>query len=193
VTLPSSTIETVHRSDSSGTTDNFTKFLAGAAASDWTYSHASAWAAPGGQGAKGSSVVASTVKSTPNSIGYVELSYATQSGLPTAQVKNAAGEYVKASTDGASKGLSTATLATGKDLKITFDYATPVTGAYPIYLVSYEIVCTAGLDSSKEALLKSFLTYTSSAAGQSSITSLGYAPLPTSVASKVAAEVTTLP
>jgi phosphate transport system substrate-binding protein len=191
--LPGTTIQTVHRSDSSGTTDNFSKFLGGAAAADWPYAHSSDWKGPGGQGAKGSSVVASTVKSTDGSIGYVELSYATQSGIPTAQIKNASGEYVVASTDGASKGLSTAKLADGKDLAVTFDYATPVTGAYPIYLISYEIVCTAGLDSSKEGVLKSFLTYTASDAGQSSITSLGYSPLPDAVATKVRAAITALP
>ena len=54
------TITTVHRADDSGTTDNFTKYLSGAAASDWTYDHGKAWKAPGGQAAKGSDGVAST-------------------------------------------------------------------------------------------------------------------------------------
>jgi len=183
--LPDTTIASVHRSDSSGTTDNFTKFLAGAGGSDWTFGNGSDWKATGGQGSKGSDGIASTVKSTPGAIGYVELSYAENSGLSTAQLKNAAGEFVKVSTDGASKGVSTATAAAGSDLVLTFDYKTAVPGAYPAYLVSYEIVCTKGLDAAKGALVKSFLTYTSSEAGQASISDLGYAPLPSSVASKV--------
>ena len=68
------------------------------------------------------------MKSTAGAIGYVEESYADDAGLPTAQIKNANGEYVKASTDAASKGLSTATVADGNDLKVTFDYTTKVAG-----------------------------------------------------------------
>jgi phosphate transport system substrate-binding protein len=194
VTLPSATIQTVHRSDGSGTTDNFTKFLAGAAPSAWSYDHSSNWPAPGGQGSKGSSVVASTVKATPYAIGYVELSYATQSGLPTALIENAAGQYVVPSAHGASLGLSTATLASEPDLVVTFNYTTPVANAYPIYLVSYEIMCSTGaVNPAAEAPLKSFLTYTSSSAAQSSLTSFGYAPLPTALNAKVAAEIASLP
>ncbi len=63
--LPSAAITTVHRSDSSGTTDNFTKYLTAAGASDWTYDHDKQWKAPGGQGAKGSDGVSAVVKSDP--------------------------------------------------------------------------------------------------------------------------------
>ena len=193
VSLPSSPIQTIHRSDSSGTTDNFSKFMNGAAAADYPTEHSSDWKAPGGQGAKGSDGITSVVKSTAGAIGYVEESYADNAGLPTAEIKNASGEYVKPSTAAASKGLSTAKVADGDDLKVTFDYTTPVAGAYPIYLISYEIVCTAGQDPAKAGLVKSFLTYTASEAGQSSITDLGYAPLPSSLATKVRADVAKLP
>jgi phosphate transport system substrate-binding protein len=192
-TLPDATIATVHRSDGSGTSDNFTKFLKGVGGSAWTYDSGSDWKAPGGQGSKGSDGVTATVKSTPNSIGYAELSYAENAGLPTVDVKNAAGEYAKISTDGASKGLSTAKVAEGDDLKLTFDYTTSVAGAYPIYLVTYEIACTAGGDAAAAPLVKSFLTYTASEAGQSAISGLGYAPLPDGVATKVRAVVAKLP
>src|SRR5205085_518168 len=74
VSLPSATIVTFHRSDSSGTTDNFTKYLTAAAGSSWTYDHDKVWKAPGGQGAKGSDGVAAALKSTPNSLGYIEYS-----------------------------------------------------------------------------------------------------------------------
>jgi phosphate transport system substrate-binding protein len=196
VNLPSIAIQTIHRSDSSGTTDNFSKYMNGTDPTDWPTAHSSDWKGAGGQGAKGSDGITSVVKSTAGAIGYVEQSYADNASLPTAEVKNAAGEYVKPSTDAASKGLSTATVAAGDDLVVTFDYKTPVPGAYPIYLVSYEIVCTAGGsggDTGKEGLLKSFLTYTASDRGQSSIVSLSYSPLPSSLAAKVSAVVAKLP
>ncbi|WP_416210944.1 phosphate ABC transporter substrate-binding protein PstS, partial [Frankia sp. Cr2] len=111
VTLPSTAIVSVHRSDGSGTTDNFTKFLDGAAKSDWTFGSGSDWKAPTGQGSKGSDGVTSTVKSTAGAIGYVELSFAENAGLSTAKIKNGAGEYVAVSTEATSKGVSTATVA----------------------------------------------------------------------------------
>jgi phosphate transport system substrate-binding protein len=182
----------VHRSDGSGTTDNFTKFLKGTGGADWTYDSGSDWKAPGGQGSKGSDGVTSTVKSTAGAIGYAELSYAENAGLSTAKVKNAAGEFVAVSTDAASKGLSTAKLGTGDDLKLTFDYSTATPGAYPVYLVTYEITCSKGLSADKAALVKSFLTYTASAGGQSAIVGLGYAPLPDSVATRVRSVVSSI-
>ncbi|MCK9930052.1 phosphate ABC transporter substrate-binding protein PstS [Frankia sp. Mgl5] len=185
VSLPDAPIQSVHRSDGSGTTDNFTKFLKGAAASDWTFDGGSDWTAPGGQGAKGSDGVTSTVKSTPNAIGYVELSYAENASLPTALIGNAADEFVEVSTDAASIGISTAKIADGDDLKLTFDYTTATKGAYPIYLATYEIACTAGTPADQAPLLKSFLTYIASEAGQSAIADLGYAPLPDEIATKV--------
>jgi phosphate ABC transporter phosphate-binding protein len=190
--LPSATIATVHRSDGSGTTDNFTKFLKAVGGADWTFDSGSDWKAPGGQGAKGSDGVTSTVKSTENSIGYAELSYAENAGLSTVKVKNAAGEYVAPSTDGASLGLSTAKIADGDDLKLTFDHTTPVRGAYPLYLVTYEIACTKGLPADQAALVKSFLTYTASDAAQKAISDLGYAPLPDPVATRVRSVVSNL-
>ena len=134
----------------------------------------------------------STVKSTPNSIGYAELSYAENAELSTAKVKNANGEFVEVSTDAASLGLSTAKVAEGDDLKLTFDYATATPGAYPIYLVTYEITCTSGLPADQAALVKSFLTYTASKEGQAAISEVGYAPLPDSVATRVRAVVAKL-
>ena len=86
----SATIAAFHRSDSSGTTDNFTKFLAATAPSTWTFGNAKDWKAPGGQGSKGSDGVASSVKATANSIGYMELSFAQDAKLTTASVDNGA-------------------------------------------------------------------------------------------------------
>jgi phosphate transport system substrate-binding protein len=188
VKLPSTAIATVHRSDESGTTDNFTKYLSKTAESDWTFSNAKAWKAPGGTGAKGSDGVASAVKSTAGTIAYVELSFAENSDLKMAKVKNGAGEYTELTGASAGKTIEGAKITgTGNDLKMDIDYATTTAGAYPIVLVTYEIACSKG--SAKAAAIKGFLTYTSSTGGQSALGDLGYAPLPAAIQTKVAASV----
>ncbi|HTY72479.1 MAG TPA: phosphate ABC transporter substrate-binding protein PstS [Actinomycetes bacterium] len=189
VSLPNATIVTVHRSDSSGTTDNFTKYLTAAGGSDWTYNHDKVWAAPGGQGAKGSDGVSAVVKSTPNTIAYVEQSFATLNNLSIAKIDNGAGA-VELTPEAVSKAVAAATVVgTGDDLSLSLDYATKTPGAYPIVLVTYEITCLQGLSSDQAALVKGFLTYTSSDAGQGKLTALGYAPLPPEIQAKVQAAV----
>jgi phosphate transport system substrate-binding protein len=189
VTLPSATITTVHRSDSSGTTDNFTKYLDTAAKSDWTYGHDKQWKAPGGQGAKGSDGVAAAVKSTPNSIAYVEYSFAKQNQLGIAKIDNGGGA-VELTPENVGKAVSAAQVTgTGDDLTLKLDYTTKTAGAYPILLVTYEITCVKGLPTDQAGLTKAFLAYASSQAGQSKLTDLGYAPLPSDIQQKVAAVV----
>ena len=186
--LPDTTIATVHRSDESGTTDNFTKYLSKSAEADWTFGNAKAWKAPGGTGAAKSDGVASQVKSTAASISYVELSFAENSDLQKAKIKNGAGEYTELTGDSAGKTIAGAKIeGTGDDLKLAIDYATTEAGAYPIVLVTYEIACSKG--SAKAAAIKGFLTYTASTGGQSALAELGYAPLPESLRSKVEASV----
>jgi phosphate transport system substrate-binding protein len=190
-TLPSTAIQAVHRSDESGTTDNFTKYLSKTAKADWTYDHAKAWKAPGGTGAAKSDGVAALVKSTAGTIAYVELSFAENSSLSMAKIKNGAGEFTELTGDSAGKTIEGAkVVGTGNDLKMDIDYATTTPGAYPIVLVTYEIACSKG--SAKAADIKAFLTYTSSSAGQSVLSDLGYAPLPASVQSKVATSVASI-
>jgi phosphate transport system substrate-binding protein len=189
VLLPATPIRTVHRSDSSGTTDNFTKFLAAAAADDWHFGSDANWPAPGGSAQKGSNRVVATIERTDGSIGYVESSYATFHDLPTAQVGNAAGEF-PALTDAAAAEMvaGARTTGSGGDLQLAIDYGNKAPGAYPIVLVTYEILCK----SKTKPLTKSFLTYASSPAGQAAATRLGYAPLPDQLREKVAAAVGSL-
>jgi phosphate transport system substrate-binding protein len=114
------------------------------------------------------------------------MSFAKQSQLSTAKVANGSGEFVELSTDSASKALEGAQITgTGNDLSMKIDYATKAQGAYPIVLVTYEVVCEKGLPSQQASFVKSFLNYTSSSAGQGVLTDLGYAPLPASVLTKV--------
>ena len=183
-TLPATAIQTVHRSDESGTTDNFTKYLSKTAETEWTFGNAKAWKAPGGTGAAKSDGVATQVKGTAGTISYVELSFAENSDLKMAKVKNGAGEFAELTGESAGKTIAGAKIeGTGNDLKLSIDYATKEAGAYPIVLVTYEIACSKG--SAKAAAIKGFLTYTASAAGQQALGELGYAPLPDAVRSKV--------
>ena len=108
-TLPNLPIQTFHRSDSSGTSYNFTNYLANDAKSDWTVGANKNWPAPGGQGEHGSSLVASTVKATPGGIGYFEQSFATQNNLPMAAVGNPAGQFVSLTTANVANFLAKAT------------------------------------------------------------------------------------
>jgi phosphate transport system substrate-binding protein len=186
--LPSAAIQAVHRSDESGTTDNFTKYLSKAAEADWTFGNAKAWKAPGGTGAKGSDGIAALVKSTVGTIGYVELSFAENSDLTTAKIKNGAGEFTELTGASAGKTIEGAKITgTGNDLTLSIDYRTSTAGAYPIVLVTYEIACEKG--SAKAADIKAFLNYTASTGGQSALGELGYAPLPETVRAKVATSV----
>ncbi|MFF3669212.1 phosphate ABC transporter substrate-binding protein PstS [Microtetraspora malaysiensis] len=183
--LPSTAIQAFHRSDESGTSDNFTKFLKTTA--DWPYEPAKAWPAEAkGQGSKGSDGVASSVKSTEASISYVDLAYAENSQLQKAKVANGSGEFVELTPESAAKTVESAEIVgTGNDLKLSIDYATKAAGAYPIVLVTYEITCEKGLSAEDTKLVKSFLTYTASDEGQQALTGLGYAPLPASLLTKV--------
>lgn len=184
--LPSLGIQSFHRSDGSGTTYNFTNYLSNDAKADWAFGVNKNWTAPGGQGAKGSQSVAQGVKSTPGGIGYFELSFATQSQIPYAAVSNAAGTFVPLTMDNAVKFLSQAKVTgTGGDLKLRFDYATTDATAYPNLLVTYEIVCSKGNAADKLPLLKNFLGYAASSAGQQELPGQGYIPLPDNLRQQV--------
>ncbi|GIH12362.1 phosphate ABC transporter substrate-binding protein PstS [Rugosimonospora africana] len=192
-TLPSTKILTVHRSDSSGTSDNFTKYLGTVDAADWTFGHDKTWKGPGGDAEKGSDGIASLLGKTDGAIGYVEWSFAQADSLNVAKVGNGAGEFATLDGDSAGKTIASAkTTGSGDDMQLSIDYNTTAAGAYPIVLVTYEIVCEKGNDATKLPLLKDFLSYTASTGGQQAITKVGYAPLPDSVRAKVASTVSNL-
>jgi phosphate transport system substrate-binding protein len=194
VTLPSTKILSVHRSDSSGTTDNFTKFLSKSATADWTFGNDKTWKAPGGDAEKGNDGVAAALSKTDGAIGYVEWSFAQSNNLTMAKIGNASGEFVALTGEAAGKTIAGATVkgSSADDLTLSIDYNTKEPGAYPIVLVTYEIVCEKGNTSAALGLIKSFLVYASSADGQQAATKVGYAPLPESVRSKVASTVSNL-
>ncbi|WP_030300885.1 phosphate ABC transporter substrate-binding protein PstS [Streptomyces katrae] len=186
VTLPSTAIQHFHRSEDSGTTENLGKYLKAAAPEAWTYEAAKKWPAPGGLGASGSAGVATQVKQVDGSIGYFELSYASAQGIKTVDLNTGAAAPVKASADNASKAIAAAKIAgTGSDLALKLDYTTKAEGAYPIVLVTYEVVCDKGNKPETLATVKSFLNYTASDAGQKVLSENGYAPIPAEINTKV--------
>lgn len=188
VTLPSLAIATVHRSESSGTTDNFTKYLT--AAGGWTFTGGKSWTAPGGTGAQGSDGVAKAISSTTGAIGYVEWGFAQSNKLAIAEIDNGSGAVALTAESAGKTVASAKVVGTGKDLSLSIDYATKTAGAYPVVLVTYEIVCSAG-NGAKAALLKSFLGYAATD-GQTSLVSLGAAPLPAEIQAKVVTAVKAL-
>ncbi len=192
VTLPDAPIAQFHRSDESGTTANFTNYLSATAPDIWTYEVGKAWTAPGGQGSKGSDGVASSLTSTPNSVGYVELSFVDGTSLKAAQVDNGGGA-VEATSANAAKSIEAATVTgEGTDLALKLDPTIKTAGAYPIVLVTYEITCSKGLPADQLAVVKPFLQYTASTEGQGILEGIGYVPITGDLLTKVQASVESL-
>ncbi|MEV7120656.1 phosphate ABC transporter substrate-binding protein PstS [Kitasatospora griseola] len=193
VNLPAADIQAIHRSEDSGTTQNLTAYLAKAGGGNWKYPAAKAWAGQGGQSANGSAGVAAQVKQVKNSISYVELSYAQTNKLNSAAIATGAAKPVEATAANAATSLANAkVVGTGADLALDIDYATKAEGAYPLTLVTYEIVCDKGNKAETLPALKSFLNYTVSDAGQQAIGAVGYVPLPKELAGKVKTQIDAL-
>ncbi|MEU3918802.1 phosphate ABC transporter substrate-binding protein PstS [Streptomyces sp. NPDC029004] len=193
VKLPNKAIQAFHRSEDSGTTANLGKYLGATAKADWPYEPEKKWPAPGGQAASGSAGVAAQVKQAEGAIGYFELSYATSQQIPTVNIATGAAAPVEATPENASKAIAAAKIkGTGKDLALGLDYTTKADGAYPIVLVTYEIVCDNGNKADTLGTVKSFLTYTASDEGQKVLSAAGYAPIPAEINAKVRETVTGL-
>jgi phosphate transport system substrate-binding protein len=177
VELPDGDIKVFARSDESGTTENFEKYLAAAGNGAWTKEPSKQWAGAG-EGREKSSGVQEAVKAEEGSIGYMEWSFARDAQLGIAKIDSGAGP-VELSGDSAGKALEAAkSEGEGNDLRLKLDYATKEADVYPIVLVTYEIACSKGLSAEKAKLVKSFLTYTASDEAQQKLLDIGYAPLP---------------
>ncbi|MBV2152586.1 phosphate ABC transporter substrate-binding protein PstS [Kitasatospora sp. SUK 42] len=191
--LPDAEIQTFHRSDDSGTTENLTKYFAAAGGGAWSYPAGKAWAGKGGQSANGSAGVSAQVKQVKNSISYVELAYAQTNNLKSAAINTGASKPVAATAENAANTFAKAQIAgTGSDLALKLDYATKEEGSYPLVLVTYEIVCDKGNKAETLDTVKSFLTYTISDAGQKAVGEKGYVPLPKTLTDKVNSTIATL-
>jgi phosphate transport system substrate-binding protein len=187
VSLPSTPITTAVRSDSSGTTQNFTLFLKDAVPSVWTLGSSSTikWPSTARAGS-GNPGVAQIVKSTSGAIGYVDYSTAKASGLSFASVQNQSGAYIAPSPSSASAAADGATVASN----LTFAAAwASGAGSYPITYQSWDLVYAQQPSANDAALLKAYLGYLlSPTGGQQLLGGLGYAPLPSSLDQKAVAQ-----
>src|SRR3954452_12045985 len=182
VSLPSSEITIVHRSDESGTTKGFTGFLSSASpawekqvGSDKTVK----W--PTGTGAKGNDGVAAAIKQTPGSVGYVEQAYALQNNFTFADVKNSAGKFVTPTLESVTAAGNGITVPS--DLRFTLG-ASKDPSAYPIssqtFIIVYKDPCKAGASKDQAKGIVEFLDYVLGP-GQATIKKLSYAPLPADI------------
>jgi phosphate transport system substrate-binding protein len=185
VTLPSTSITVAHRSDSSGTTTNFTKFLTAVDPTDWTLGSSDTINWPTGtQGGEKNSGVAQIVQQTEGAVGYVDLADATAAKLQTASIKNAAGKFVAPTVDGAAAAVANAQVkpdlsydpinASGAD-------AYPITS--PTWIIAYEKQSKHNVGTA----LKEFLQYIYGP-GQALAKPSLYAPLPSNIVTKAVAQ-----
>jgi phosphate transport system substrate-binding protein len=183
--LPSSTITLAVRSDSSGTTANFSQYLVNAAGSAWKLGTGSTikWPSTARAG-DGGSGLASIVKSTPGSIGYVDFSTATASGLSAASIKNSAGDFVAPSTASATAAASQVTVKPN----LTFSTVDePGATSYPITYQSWDLVYSVQPNATDVQLLQAYLGYLLGP-GQALLAPLNLAPLPASIDSAAKAQ-----
>jgi phosphate transport system substrate-binding protein len=187
VSLPDLKVTPVNRSDDSGTTSNFTDYLASAAPEVWTDKSAGIWPANlQGENAKGTSGVVKTVTDTPGAVTYADDS-AVGGKLGTASIK-VGEEFVKISADAAAKAVEAGKPVEGRsanDVAIKLDRKTTESGAYPVVLVSYHVVCSAYDSQETVDLVKAFENYVVSEEGQqAAANSAKSAPLSSALAEK---------
>lgn len=191
VTLPTSDITVVHRSDGSGTSAVFTDYLSKVSA-EWKDKVGSgtspSW--PTGIGGKGNEGVTGQVKNTPNTIGYVELAYAVQNKLPVAHIKNASGNYIEPSIDTVTAAASASAANTPDDLRVSITNAAGPQ-AYPISSYTYILVYKNQKDSAKGKVLVDFLWW-GIHDGETYAKDLLYSPLPADIVKRAEAKINSI-
>jgi len=186
VELPSTPIVVVHRSDGSGTTNNFTKYLKAAAPDTWTLDSGDTvnWPAST-QGAEKNSGVAQVIKQTSGAVGYVDLADAAKAGLTFASIKNSSGSPIAPSAQSVQAALDSAEInpdLTYNPLNAPSADAYPITA--PTWILTYQKYSDAALVASLQTYLKFVLT-----TGQGDASSLGYVGVPSSLQEKALAQV----
>jgi phosphate transport system substrate-binding protein len=183
VKLPDQKIIVVHRSDGSGTTYIFTDYLS-KVSSEWANGPGKgaspSW--PVGVGGKGNEGVAGLVRQLPGSLGYVELIYALQNKISYGEVKNAAGNWEKASIEGVTEAAASIKVLPA-DYRVSITNA-PGADAYPISSFTWLLVPLKSPDPAKGKVIKDLLSWIVNS-GESEVSAFSYAPLPKSVAEKV--------
>ncbi|MFE6736924.1 phosphate ABC transporter substrate-binding protein PstS [Microbacterium sp. NPDC057650] len=188
--LPDLAINPVHRADKSGTTGNFTDYLAAAAPETWTHGSVEEWPIKAGEAAQGTSGVVQAVEGGKGTIGYADASRAGELG--TVQVK-VGDKFVGYSPEAAAAIVDESPLEEGRadgDLAIKLDRTSDKEGVYPIVLVSYLIGCEEYADPAKAALVKGFFNVAISADGQKAAAEAsGSAPISDDLRTKAQAAV----
>ncbi|WP_107773582.1 phosphate ABC transporter substrate-binding protein PstS [Nocardioides sediminis] len=183
VELPDAPITAVHRSDESGTTENFTNFLGTVAEDAWPHGEVGEWPIEAGEGGNGTSGVVSAVTNGTNTIGYADASQAGDLGVASVQVGD---EFVAPTPEAAAKILEVSPRVEGRpdvDMAFDLDYETEESGVYPIVLTSYLIACQTYADQETADLVKGYLGYIISDEGQQvAAEQAGSAPLASSLA-----------
>jgi len=187
IKLPGDQIIVIHRSDGSGTTYIWTDYLS-KVSPEWQSQVGKGTSVrwPVGLGGKGNEGVAGMIRQMPGSIGYIELIYAVQNKIAYGSVKNAAGEFLKASLEGV-----TAAAASVKSMPADFRVSitnAPGKDAYPISSFTWLLIPVQSKDPAKGKILNDFLNWMVDS-GQKMTADLTYAPLPPNVASKVKDEI----
>ena len=188
-TLPDAAITAVHRSDNSGTTENFTDYLAQAAPEVWSEKASGDWpTAFAGEAAKGTSGVVDAVKSGANTIGYADAGQATDIDFVQVKVGN---EHFGPEAEAAAKLVDNAKKVDGRaehDWALKLDRKAE--NQYPIALVAYAMVCEEYKDAAKGKLVKEYLSYITSNKGQNDASAkAGNAPLSSSMEANVKASI----
>jgi phosphate transport system substrate-binding protein len=183
VNLPASEIVVVHRSDGSGTTYIWTDYLS-KVSDEWKTKVGTGtspnW--PVGLGGKGNEGVTGQIKNAPNSIGYVELIYATANNIPYGNVKNPSGVFVKADLSSVTAAAAGAAKDMPDDFRVSITNA-PGKTAYPISSFTWLLIPQKISDAGKRDAIKGFLKWML-ADGQGYAESLSYAKLPKEVVAK---------
>ena len=193
VTLPSTPITAVHRSDDSGTTKNFADYLGQTAPDVWTEKASDTFPFQTGEGAQGTSGVVDAVTNGTGTIGYADASRAGDLGVAKLKVGD---EFVAYSAEAAAAVVDGSPMVEGReanDLAFDLNRTTTNPAEYPLVLVSYAIVCTEYADAAQAELVKAYVGYMTSAEGQAEAeASAGAAPMTTDLQDKVAAVLETV-
>ncbi|MDR3700918.1 MAG: phosphate ABC transporter substrate-binding protein PstS [Candidatus Sulfopaludibacter sp.] len=180
VKLPGDDIVVVHRSDGSGTTYVFTEYLT-KISPEWAKGPGTSkqpkW--PGGLGQAGNEGVAGMVKQTPGAVGYVELGYVLQNHMQSAILKNAAGEWIEATTATVTAAAAAAAKTMPADFRVSITDAKGK-GAYPDASFTWLLIPSKIPDAAKKTVIVDFLKWMLHD-GQKYCADLGFAPLPKSV------------
>ena len=188
--LPSTAITPVNRSDESGTTENFTEYLAAAAPGVWTEEPSGDWPIAGGEAAQGTSGVIQAIGGAEGAIGYADASQVGDLGTVAVGVGE---EFVEYSPDAAAAVVENSPRVEGRpegSLALELARDTTESGNYPIVLVSYQLACKSYEDAAQAELVRGFLEYAASEDGQAAASeAAGSAPISDTIRTDALAQI----